>query len=181
MPKYLIGPVPVPHTDYFFLAFSYQRNSDHSSDPRIQNVGRPTVIFTLLDSIATKEKELIDFIELFFFHWSKTEIGMSENISQKDFERLFRDVRDTISLSKDLITVRLIQQQEFRLLFTQFYTENILLKSQNEELKLLLSKKEKANDSISSISSEKLAMKTNKKASKKTKKKKVSKKRKSSK
>ena len=135
MPSYLIGPVPVPRTNYFFLAFSYHRMSEESSDPRIKSVGRPTVIFTLLDSPATKEKELIDFIELFLFHWSKTEVGRSEHIKTEDFDRLFRDIRDTISLSIDLIAVRTIQQQEFRLLFTQYYTENLLLKSQNDELK----------------------------------------------
>ncbi len=134
MPTYLIGPVPVPKTNYFFLAFSYHRMSEESSDPRIKSVGRPTVIFTLLDSPATKEKELIDFIELFLSHWSKTEVGRSEHIKKEDFDRLFRDIKDTISLSLDLIAVRTIQQQEFRLLFTQYYTENILLKSKNEEL-----------------------------------------------
>lgn len=134
MPTYLVGPVPVPRTNYFFLAFSYHRLSEESTDPRIKSVGRPTVIFTLLDSPATKEKELIDFIELFLSHWAKTEVGRSEHIKKEDFCRLFRDVKDTISLSLDLIAVRTIQQQEFRLLFTQYYTENLLLKSKNEEL-----------------------------------------------
>lgn len=164
MPKYLIGPVPVPHTDYFFLAFSYQRNSANSSDPRIQNVGRPTVIFTLLDSVATKDKDFIDFIELFFIHWSKTEIGMSETIKKEDFDRLFRDVKNTISLSKDLIAVRTIQQQEFRLLFTQFYTENLILRNQNEELKNLLNKGKTERPATSTTSNKKT---TDKKTSKK--------------
>ena len=173
MPTYLIGPVPVPRTNYFFLAFSYHRLSDESVDPRIKSIGRPTVIFTLLDSSATKEKELIDFIELFLSHWSKTAVGQAEHIHTEDFDRLFRDIKDTISLSRDLIAVRTIQQQEFRLLFTQYYTENLLLKSQNEELKKLLGQgngDEKTNQITS-------AKKTNKKnVKKKTGKKKTSKK-----
>ena len=169
MPKYLIGPVPVPHTDYFFLAFSYQRNSDNSTDPRIKNVGRPTVIFTLLDSVTTKDKDFIDFIELFFIHWSKTEVGMSENIKKEDFDRLFRDVKNTISLSKDLITVRSIQQQEFRMLFNKFYTENLLLKNQNEELKNLINKGASLSNTGPTNSSEKATKKktTKKKVTKK--------------
>jgi regulator of replication initiation timing len=141
MPKYLIGPVPVPHSDYFFLAFSYHRLSDESSDPRIQKIGRPTVIFIMLDSVATKEKEMIDFLELFLSHWSMTEIGRQEFIDTEDFDRLFRDIRNTIYLAKDLIAVRNIQQEEFKLLFTQYSTENILLRSQNEELRNKLSHK----------------------------------------
>lgn len=173
MPKYLIGPVPVPHTDYFFLAFSYHRLSDESTDPRIKNIGRPTVIFTLLDSPATKEKELIDFIELFLSHWAKTEVGKSEYIKKEDFDRLFRDVKDTISLSRDLIAVRTIQQQEFRLLFTHYYTENLLLKSQNEELKLQIDNKLAKKNNFSPKSTKKSfkAKNSKKKATKKKKKK----------
>lgn len=174
MPKYLIGPVPVPHTDYFFLAFSYHRASEESTDPRIKNIGRPTVIFTLLDSPATKEKELIDFIELFLSHWAKTEVGKSEHIKKEDFDRLFRDIKDTISLSRDLIAVRTIQQQEFRLLFTHYYTENLLLKSQNEELKIQLNHSGASKQVVKSGSS----ANTSKKASKKTTKKAVNKKKK---
>ena len=163
MPSYLIGPVPVPRTNYFFLAFSYQRQSEESTDPRIKSVGRPTVIFTLLDSPATKEKELIDFIELYLSHWAKTEVGKSEHIKEEDFDRLFRDIRDTLSLSLDLIAVRTIQQQEFRLLFTQYYTENLLLKSQNEELKKSLEKtKQRKSDSSKTSSSKPITNKTTK-------------------
>ena len=155
MPTYLIGPVPVPRTNYFFLAFSYHRLSEESLDPRIKSLGRPTVIFTLLDSSATKEKDLIDFIELFLSHWSKTGIGQAEHIRTEDFDRLFRDVRDTISLSRDLIAVRTIQQLEFRLLFTQYYTENLLLKSQNEELRKALGQENNSTVTASKSSSKK--------------------------
>ena len=163
MPTYLIGPVPVPRTDYFFLAFSYHRLSNESEDPRIKSLGRPTVIFTLLDSSATKEKELIDFIELFLSYWSKTEVGQSEHIRTEDFDRLYRDIKDTISLSRDLIAVRSIQQLEFRLLFTHYYTENLLLKSQNEELKILLEQKDPSKKFQSSIAKKTGKKKTNKK------------------
>ena len=164
MPTYLIGPVPVPRTDYFFLAFSYHRLSEESTDPRIKSLGRPTVIFTLLDNSATKEKELIDFIELFLSYWSKTEAGKSEHIKREDFDRLFRDIKNTISLSKDLIAVRTIQQQEFRLLFTHYYTENLLLHSQNEELKLQL-----GMSSFENLQSRRPAKKTRKKKTSKKK------------
>ncbi len=163
MPTYLIGPVPVPRTDYFFLAFSYHRLSNESEDPRIKSLGRPTVIFTLLDSSATKEKELIDFIELFLSYWSKTEVGQSEHIRTEDFDRLYRDIKDTISLSRDLIAVRSIQQLEFRLLFTHYYTENLLLKSQNEELKILLEQKDPSKKFQSSIAKKTGKKKTDKK------------------
>jgi regulator of replication initiation timing len=84
---------------------------------------------------------MIDFLELFLSHWSMTEIGRQEFIDTEDFDRLFRDIRNTIYLAKDLIAVRNIQQEEFKLLFTQYSTENILLRSQNEELRNKLSHK----------------------------------------
>ena len=94
---------------------------------------------------------------------------MSENIKKEDFDRLFRDVKNTISLSKDLFTVRSIQQQEFRMLFTQFYTENLFLKNQNEELKNLIRQKSTkyVTDPINSSSKTSKKKTTKKKVTKK--------------
>lgn len=174
MPNYLIGPIPVPMSDYCFLAFAYQRTAKKSKDPRIQNIGRPTLIITILNHIDKVEKELIEFLELFLKHWSKTSIADQEVLQEDDLIRLYDDIHETLFLAKDLFMIRSIQQDEFKHLFRQNFTENLILQTENEDLKAQLEKA--TGTKFSKTSSKKPKRKSTKKTKKTPKKKKKAKK-----
>jgi hypothetical protein len=142
IPAQLVGPVPVPRRpNYSFMAFGYQRPAPGSNDPRILSVGRPAIIFLILDHVDTLDKEVKDFAESYLFQWVQAEVAQQEILNLADLARLHDNLMKIIILAKDLVRLRTIQIAEIKELLIRSSTENLLLKEEISHLKAQLEAK----------------------------------------
>ncbi|MHA2366418.1 MAG: hypothetical protein ACXAC7_20845 [Candidatus Hodarchaeales archaeon] len=136
MPVTLVGPVPVPTApELSFLGFGYQRPAPKSEDPRILKGGRPATLFLIIDTAENIGKEVRDFVETFLFQWTQSNVGMQEKLLDDDLERLDDNIQQTITLAKDIISVRKSQEQNIRELLRIYASENLLLRDEIRSLK----------------------------------------------
>jgi len=138
VPNQLVGPIPVPKTVLSFIVYMYKRTASESSDSRIVSKGRPTTIFIILELVEGNDrldKETQEFIKTFLEQYVRSEQAQEEFLYEEDLDQLNIDLKQTVLLAKDLITMRTLKEGELSKLLHSYASENMLMKSEIVELK----------------------------------------------